>query len=108
MRSISLRFRSEMEQAIRLVELIGSVRDLAKVDLTRFKSKHAVADSVRSVHRAALEFASTPIAYDGIYLAICGRFEFTIRELVERFIELITRDVPSHNHLSAPVRVCPP
>jgi hypothetical protein len=104
MKAISLRFRSEMEQAIKLVELIGSARDLAKADIKGFRSKHAIAASVRSVHRAASEFGSTPIAYDGTYLAICGRFEFTVRELVERFVELVTRDLPTHNHLPAAIK----
>jgi hypothetical protein len=104
MKSISLRFRTEMEQATRLIELIGSVRELAKQDITAFKSKHPIAKSVRSVHIAALAFASTPIAYDGAYLAICGRFELTVRELVEKFVELVTRDLPTHSHLPAAIR----
>ena len=104
MKAVSVRFRSEMEQAITLVELIGSARDLAKVDIRAFRSQHAVADHVRTVHAAALAFASTPIAYDGIYLAICGRFEFTVRELIERFIELAMTAVPSHSHLPAAIR----
>lgn len=93
-----------MEQAIKLVELIGSVRDLAKVDMNKFKSKHAVANSVRALHRNALEFGSAPIAYDGVYLAICGRFELTVRELIERFVELVTSELTSHQHLPAAIR----
>ncbi|MCE5309725.1 MAG: hypothetical protein LLG20_18995 [Acidobacteriales bacterium] len=104
MKSISLRFSSEMEQAVKLVELISSVRKFATVDISKFRSRAVVATHVRTVHRAALEFTSTPIAYDGIYLSICGRFEFTVRELVERFVELIARELPSHNHLPAVIK----
>src|ERR1035437_2913681 len=104
MKPVSMRFTSEMKQAIKLIELIGSARDLAKLDMKGYKSRHPAADSVRTVHRAALEFASTPIAYDGVYLAVCARFELKVRELVERFVELVMTDVPSHNQLPPAIK----
>jgi hypothetical protein len=93
-----------MEQAIKLVQLVGYVRDLAKVDLKAFRSRHPVASPLRSLHQSALAFASTALAYDGFYLAICGRYELSVRELVERFVELVVADVPVHAHLPAAIK----
>jgi len=81
-----------------------SIRDLTKLDLAHFRSRHLVAVAVRSLHRDGLAFSSTPIAFDGIYLAICARFELTVRELMERFVESLVAGVPAHKHLPEAVR----
>src|ERR1035437_1388004 len=104
MQSLSARFAGEMTQAANLVQLILSIRDLTKLDLTHFRSRHPVAATTRCLHRDGLAFSSTPIAYDGIYLAICGRFELTVRELMERFVESLMADVPAHKHLPEAIR----
>jgi hypothetical protein len=93
-----------MTQAINLIQLILSIRDLTKLDLTRFKSRHPAAATTRCLHRDGSAFSSTPIAYDGVYLAICGRFELTVRELMEKLVESLVTDVPAHKHLPEAIR----
>lgn len=72
----------EMDRVIASAELTQAAFEIAKHDLSGFRSKHDVAPSVKTVHQKVQLVQSNMPILDGIYLSACAQFELVVRELI--------------------------
>jgi len=104
MLNIATKFRAEMDQAIALVALIGATRNLAQTQTSGQQWRSPAGKILRNLHRLSIDFTSTHLAYDGIYLVICAHFELTVRQLIEQFVEELMASLTSFHHLPSAIK----
>lgn len=84
MLAVATAFKGNMDRIVAFVELNVALFDLAKVGVGRFRSRHAIAASVRDVHsRARAIPLGLSLACEGAYLCACAQFEQCVRDLID-------------------------
>lgn len=101
MLSIAAKFSREMDNIIKFIELNESSFALAKSDLKKFHSKHAIATSARVVHANARAIPlGIGLACEGAYLTGCARYEEALRNLIEEAVVQLQSRVLIYENLS--------
>lgn len=82
--TIATTFASDMNRVLAFLELSVSTFDLAKVNLSRFRSVHPLAVAARDVHAKARAIpVGLSLACEGAFLSACAQFEQGVRDLIE-------------------------
>lgn len=84
MLAVATLFKTSMDRILAFVELSVATFDLAKVSVSRFRSSHAIAASVKDVHSKARAIPlGLSLACEGAYLSACAQFEQCVRDLID-------------------------
>lgn len=84
MLTISADFARQINQALAFLDLVVSAFDLAKVNKSRFQSKHGLGKAALDIYAKARAIPTgMSLACEGIFLSVCAQFEQVIRELIE-------------------------
>jgi len=82
--SITTDFSAAMDRIVTFIELNVAAFDLAKPELTKLRSNHAVAVAAKEVHHKARAIPmGLSLACEGAYLSACAQFEQCVRDLIE-------------------------
>jgi hypothetical protein len=84
MLTIAKNFAAEMAQIVAFVDLSSATFALARADLKRFRSKHALGIAAVDLHaRARAASSGLPLACEGAFLTACAQFELAVRGVIE-------------------------
>ncbi|NVO30242.1 HEPN domain-containing protein [Hymenobacter lapidiphilus] len=103
--SISNNFSAKLDEVDKFIQINEELLQLGKININRFRTKHDIGIPIGKLYPlVSTSSLFSIVAYEGSFLSVCAEFELCIREMIEKYVDLLSAKCGLFTHMPEVIR----